>query len=63
MALEDLPLSLRLYLNAEALRRGTEPEALLEEILAGGNPLPPHISELIRRALKSRTWLEKTSAE
>jgi hypothetical protein len=56
MALEELPLSLRVFLKAEALRRGADPESLLAEILAGGDPLPPHISELIRAILKERRW-------
>ncbi len=60
MSLESLPPSLRVHLKAEALRRGVEPEALLEEILAGGNPLPQHLSELIREIWRRR-W--KGSAE
>ena len=54
MALEELPPSLRVFLKAEALRRGVEPESLLAEILSGGDPLPVHISELIRAIL--RRW-------
>jgi hypothetical protein len=53
---ESLPPSLRILLKAEAARRGAEPEALLSEILAGGNPLPPHISEFIRAALRAGKW-------
>jgi hypothetical protein len=53
MALEELPPSLRVLLKAEALRRGADPESLLAEILAGGNPLPPHVSEFIRAALRA----------
>jgi hypothetical protein len=56
MALEELPPSLRILLKAEAHRRGVEPEGLLAEILAGGNPLPPHISEFIRAILRRRRW-------
>jgi hypothetical protein len=58
MALEELPPSLRIFLKAEALRRGTDPESLLAEILAGNNPLPVHISELIRAILRGRRWAE-----
>jgi hypothetical protein len=53
MKLEELPPSLRVFLRAEALRRGADPEALLTEILAGGNPIPQHLSDLVREALKS----------
>jgi hypothetical protein len=45
---EELPQSLRLLLRAEAMKRNTNCETLLSEILAGGNPLPPHLSDLIR---------------
>jgi hypothetical protein len=48
MSFESLPPSLRILVKTEAAKRGVEPEALLEEILEGGDPLPPHISELIR---------------
>jgi hypothetical protein len=51
---EKLPPSLRLFLKVEASRRGADPETLLEEILAGGDPLPAHISELIRTVLRGR---------
>jgi hypothetical protein len=51
---EELSPSLRLYLRAEAARRNMNHEALLAEILAGRNPLPPHISELIREILRSQ---------
>ena len=54
MKLEELPPSLRVFLRAEALRRGANPEALLAEILAGGNSIPRHFSDLVREALKSR---------
>ncbi len=64
MTLRDMPPSLRVYLKAEALKLGIEPEALLKEILAGGNPLPQHISELIREVYRQKrneyianTWL------
>ncbi len=56
MALEELPPSLKVLLKAEALRRGADPESLLAEILAGGAPLPAHISELIRAMLRGRRW-------
>jgi hypothetical protein len=48
MTLEELPPNLRVFLRAEALRRNADPEALLAEILEGGNPIPQHLSELIR---------------
>jgi hypothetical protein len=54
MALEGLPPSLRVYLKTEALRRGVEPDVLMEEILAGGNPLPQHLSDFIREVWKRR---------
>jgi hypothetical protein len=54
MSFESLPPSLRILVKTEAAKRGVEPEALLEEILAGGDPLPPHISELIRAIRKWR---------
>jgi hypothetical protein len=54
MKLEELPPSLRVFLRAEALRRNADPEALLAEILAGGNPIPQHLSDLVREAWKSR---------
>ncbi len=60
MSLEGLPPSLRIYLKAEASRRGVELEVLLEEILAGSNPVPQHLSELIREIWRHR-W--KGSAE
>ncbi len=63
MAFEELPQSLRLYLRAEAVKRNTSYEALLAEILAGGNPLPPHISKLVREVLKARARLRETAAE
>jgi hypothetical protein len=63
MAADELPLSLRLYLRAEAAKLNTNYEALLAEILAGRNPLPQHISELVREALKARARLGRTDAE
>lgn len=54
VAVGELPQSIRLFLRTEAVRRNRSPEDLLGEILAGGNPLPPHISELIREVLKAR---------
>jgi hypothetical protein len=57
MALNELPLSLRMFLKAEARRRNVEAEVLLAEILAGGNPLPEHISDLIREVYKARNKL------
>jgi len=60
---EELPPSLRFYLKAEAVKRNTSYEALFAEILAGGNPLPPHISELIREVLRAKTRLRGTAAE
>ncbi len=54
MALEELPPNLRALLKAEALRRNVSPEALLAEILAGDNPLPAHISKLIREVWKTK---------
>jgi hypothetical protein len=57
MALEELPPSLKVLLKAEALQRGVDPENLLAEILAGGDPLPPHISEFIRAMWNAkRRW-------
>jgi transcriptional regulator of acetoin/glycerol metabolism len=56
MKLEELPPSLRVFLRAEALRRGADPEALLAEILAGGNPIPQHLSNLVRAVLKPNRW-------
>jgi hypothetical protein len=53
MKLEELPPSLRVLLRAEALRRNADPEALLAEILAGGNPISQHLSDLIREVWKS----------
>ena len=46
-----MPLSIRLYLRTEAVKRNTSCEALLAEILAGRDPLPAHISALIRQIL------------
>jgi len=58
MAAEELPPGLRLYLRAEAARRSMSYESLLSEILAGRNPLPQHISDLIREVLKVRAgWI------
>jgi hypothetical protein len=50
-------------LKVEAARRNISYEALLAEILAGGNPLPPHISELVREALKAKTRLGEKATE
>jgi hypothetical protein len=47
MSFESLPPSLRILIKREAAKRSVEPEALLEEILEGGDPLPQHISELV----------------
>ena len=58
MKLEELPLSLRVFLRAEAMRRGADPEALLEEILASGNPIPKHLSDFIREVWKARNRWE-----
>jgi hypothetical protein len=55
---EALPPSIRFYLKTEAVKRNTSCEALLAEILAGRDPLPAHISELIRHALKHRPFAE-----
>ena len=55
---EALPLSIRLYLRTEAVKRNTSCEALLAEILAGRDPLPAHISELIRHILKHKPFAE-----
>ena len=57
MALNELPPNLRIFLKTEARRRNVEAEALLAEILAGGNPLPEHISGLIREVYKARNKL------
>jgi hypothetical protein len=54
MKLKELPPSLRVVLRVEALKRNADPEALLTEILEGGNPIPQHLSELIREVWKSR---------
>ena len=54
---------MRLYLRAEAAKLNTNYESLLAEILAGRNPLPQHISELVREALKARARLGRTDAE
>jgi hypothetical protein len=63
MAAEELPAGLRLYLRVEAAKRNISYETLLGEILAGGNPLPQHISELIREVLKAKARLRGTAAE
>jgi hypothetical protein len=57
MKLDELSPSLKVILKAEALRRNTEPEVILAEILAGNNPIPQHISDLIREVLKAKNWL------
>jgi len=56
--LEELPPSLRVILRVEALRRSADPEALLAEILAGGNPIPRHLSDFVREAWKARNRWE-----
>jgi len=58
MKLEELPPSLRAILRAEALRRSADPEALLAEILAGGNPIPQHLSDLVREVWKAKNRLK-----
>jgi hypothetical protein len=54
MAFDELPPSLRTFLRAEALRRNVEPEVLLAEILAGKDPIPRHLSDLVREIWKSK---------
>jgi hypothetical protein len=57
---QDLPPSIRVLLKTEAARRGVSPEELLNDILSGGNPLPKHISDLIRavwRAERGWSWV------
>jgi hypothetical protein len=54
---QDLPPSIRVVLKIEAARRGVSPEDLLNDILMGKNPLPKHISDLIRAVWKAkRGW-------
>jgi plasmid stability protein len=53
----ELPPSIKVLLKVEAARRGTSPEELLNDILMGKNPLPKHLSDLIRAAWKAeRGW-------
>lgn len=53
----ELPPSIKVLLKIEAARRGTTPEDLLNDILTGKNPLPKHISDLIRAVWKAeRRW-------
>jgi hypothetical protein len=54
MTFEELPPSLKIFLRAEALRRNMTPETLLEEILAGKDPIPQHLSEFVRNVWNSR---------
>jgi hypothetical protein len=54
---QDLPPSIRVLLKIEAARRGISPEDLLNDILMGKNPLPKHISDLIRAVWRAeRRW-------
>jgi hypothetical protein len=51
------PPSIRVVLKIEAAKRGVSPEDLLNDILIGKNPLPKHISDLIRAMVKAeRGW-------
>jgi hypothetical protein len=53
----DLPPSIKVLLKIEAARRGVSPEELLNDILMGKNPLPKHVSDLIRAMWKAeRGW-------
>jgi hypothetical protein len=53
----ELPPSVKVLLKIEAARRGTSPEDLLNDILIGKNPLPKHISDLIRAVWNAeRRW-------
>ncbi len=48
---------MRVLLKIEAARRGVSPEDLLNDILIGKNPLPKHVSDLIRAVWKAeRRW-------
>jgi hypothetical protein len=53
----ELPPSIKVLLKIEAAKRGTSPEDLLNDILMGKNPLPKHISDLIRAVWNAeRRW-------
>jgi hypothetical protein len=53
----ELPPSIKVFLKIEAAKRGVSPEDLLNDILMGKNPLPKHISDLIRAMWKvQRGW-------
>jgi hypothetical protein len=53
----ELPPSIKVLLKIEAARRGTSPEDLLNDILTGKDPLPKHVSDLIRAVWKAeRRW-------
>jgi hypothetical protein len=53
----ELPLSIKVLLITEAVKRGTSPEDLLNDILMGKNHLPKHISDLIRAVWNAkRRW-------
>jgi len=53
----ELPPSIKVLLKIEAARRGISPEDLLNYILIGKDPLPKHVSDLIRAAWKAeRGW-------
>jgi len=53
----ELPPSIKVLLMVEAAKRGTSPEDLLNDILMGRNPLPKHVSDLIRAMVKAeRGW-------
>jgi predicted Ser/Thr protein kinase len=61
--IEELPPGLRVLLRAEARRRNVEPEALLAEILSGKNPLPQHLSDLVREVWRaSHVWVSGQSS-
>ena len=54
---QDPPPSIRAILKTEAAKRGVSPEDLLNDILMGKNPLPKHISDLIRAVWRAeRGW-------
>jgi len=51
------PPSIIVILKIEAAKRGVSPEDLLNDILMGKNPLPKHISDLIRAVWRAeRGW-------
>jgi len=53
----ELPPSIKVLLMVEAAKRSTSPEDLLNDILMGRNPLPKHVSDLIRAAWNAeRRW-------